>query len=226
MNQTAITMKKLTFILLFPLIAFFCSPTFIQAQDTPTQHFSTTPDYAKNSTALQSSAAIQNTIGIGPRLGYYKSGDADEGNFYGGLQIRARIGPVFGLEAAAEYHTQQAFGIGDFEADTRLIPITGSVLLFIPMGEHLAPYGIAGLGAYYTIYDYPDNALEELGLDDFEEFNMGYHLGFGIELPMSSHVALNVDYRYIFLNPDENEESLDDASFSGNSFTAGLMFYF
>ncbi len=175
---------------------------------------------------MQSSAAIQNTIGIGPRLGYYKSGDADEGNFYGGLQIRARIGPVFGLEAAAEYHTEQAFGIEDFTADTRLIPLTGSVLLFIPMGEHFAPYGIAGLGAYYTIYDYPDNALEELGLDDFEEFNLGYHLGFGIELPFNSNVALNVDYRYIFLNPDENEESLDDASFSGNSFTAGLMFYF
>lgn len=205
-------------ILFLPLFAFLCSPLFIQAQNTPTGSYPVDSEYSDN-------VAIQNTVGIGPRLGYYKSGDADEGNFYGGLQIRARIGPVFGLEAAAEYHTEQAFGVEDFTADTRLIPITGSVMLFIPVGRYFAPYGVAGLGAYYTIYNYPDE-VSDLGFEDFEEFNLGYHLGFGIELPMSSNVALNVDYRYIFLNPEENEESLDDASFSGNSFTAGLMFYF
>ena len=51
-------------------------------------------------------------------------------------------------------------------------------------------------------------------------------LGFGLELPFNEDVALNVDYRYIFLNPDDNEESFEDASFNSNAFTAGLMFYF
>lgn len=210
-------MKKSLLILL--LFAFLSIPFMAQAQQTYLS------DVNENASYVNGGAAIQNTLGIGPRLGYYLADDADEGNFYGGLQIRGRFGPVVGIELAAEYHTQQAFGVEDFTADTRLIPITGSILVFIPVSEYLAPYGVAGLGAYYTIYNYPDEATE-VGFDDFEEFNLGYHLGFGLELPMSSNIALNLDYRYIFLNPDENEESLEDASFDGNAFTAGLMFYF
>jgi opacity protein-like surface antigen len=208
-------MKKL---LLLPLIAFLFSPIFVQAQDNTTGSATVSTDY-------NDGAAIQNTIGIGPRLGFYKADDADDGNFYGGLQIRGRIGPVFGIELAAEYHTEQAFGVDNFQADTRLIPVTGSALLFIPISDYFAPYGVAGLGAYYTIYNYPDDATD-VGLDDFEEFNLGYHLGFGVEVPFSSNVALNVDYRYIYLNPDDNEENLEGANFDGNTVTAGLMFYF
>ena len=217
-------MKKL--LLLFPLLAFLCSPILAQTNTLKNTNelLQNTNSYLNTGSAFQNGAAIQNTIGIGPRLGYYIPEDADDGNFYGGLQIRGRIGPVFGLEAAVEYHTEQTFDVANFTADTRLIPITGSALLFVPLSEYFAPYGIAGLGAYYTIYDYPDDATN-LGFDDFEEFNLGYHLGFGVEFPMGSNVALNVDYRYIFLNPDENEENLDDASLSGNTLTAGLMFY-
>lgn len=170
-------------------------------------------------------ASIKNTFGIGPRLGYYKAQDADEGNFYGGLQARLRLGAVVGIEGSAEYRGGQEYGFGDYNVKTSFIPVTGSLLLFAPISESFAPYGLAGIGVYHTRYNYSED-IPGLGLEDDSSFNMGYHLGFGAEFPFNSKVALNVDYRYLFLNPDDNENSLEDADFNGNVFTAGLMFYF
>lgn len=179
-------------------------------------------------TSIAQTASIQNTFGIGPRLGYYKAEDADEGNFYGGLQARFRLGPVLGIEGSVEYRAGQEYGFDEYSVKTRFVPVTASLMLFIPLGPNFAPYGLAGAGAYYTIFDYSDDAEDTPGLDfdDDSNFNFGYHLGFGAEFPFSQNVALNVDYRYLFLNPEENEQELEDASFSGNVFTAGLMFYF
>lgn len=199
-------MKKLLFI---PLLFFVLSPFLIDAQ-AQTRSYDTDDESA---------------FGIGPRVGYYTSEDADDGNFYGGLQIRARTGPVFGVEAAVDYRTAQEYSIDDYSVSVRSVPVTASALLFIPMGESgFAPYALGGIGAYYTIYDY-SNEAETVGIDDTSNFNLGYHLGFGLDLPFGSDVALNLDYRYLFLNPDENEENLNDASFNGNVFTAGLTFY-
>lgn len=166
-------------------------------------------------------AQIESGFGIGPRLGYYKADDAEEGNVLGGLQLRGRISPVFGLEAAVEYRAGQKYGIeGVGTVETSFVPVTVSGLVFLPVSEHFSPYGVAGLGAYYTIYD-----TEGFSDDIDNEFNVGYHLGFGVEIPFSENMALNADYRYLFLNPDRNEESLDDTKFSGNAVTVGLMFY-
>lgn len=166
-------------------------------------------------------AQIDSGFGIGPRLGYYKAADADEGNFLAGVQLRGRLSEVFGIEIAAEYRAGEKYGIGDVQSvKTSYVPVTASAMVFLPVSEHFAPYGLAGLGAYYTTYD------TEGFDDDLEsEFNVGYHLGFGLQIPFNENVALNADYRYLFLNPDSNEESLEDTDFSGNAFTAGLTFY-
>jgi opacity protein-like surface antigen len=108
---------------------------------------------------------------------------------------------------------------------TSFIPVTLSLLLFAPISENFAPYGVAGLGAYYTKYS-PSQALQDLGFQSDSDFNIGYHLGFGLEIPFSSNVALSIDYRYLFLNPNKNQESFEDTSFSGNTIAASLMFYF
>lgn len=170
-------------------------------------------------------AAIDNTFGFGPRLGYYKAQDADDGSFYGGIQARLRLGAIVGIEGAVDYRAGQEFGLGDVSVKTSSIPVTGSLLIFAPVNPNFSPYGIAGIGAYYTRYDYSD-AISDIGVEDDSSFNMGYHLGFGVELPFNENVALNLDYRYIFLNPDDNEESFEDANLNSNAFTAGLMFYF
>lgn len=168
---------------------------------------------------------IQNTFGFGPKLGYYKAQDADEGNLYGGLQARLRLGAVVGIEASVEYRPGQKYGIGNQTVTTSFIPVTASLLFFVPVNQHFTPYAVAGVGAYYTRYELSGIA-SDIGFDDDSSFNMGYHLGFGTEIPITSNVALSADYRYLFLNPNDNEESFDGANFNGNVFSAGLMFYF
>lgn len=167
---------------------------------------------------------IENSLGIGPRLGYYKGNDADDGSFYGGLQLRARPSEVVGLEGSIEYRpgTESSFAVGGAQqsVETKFVPVTGSLMLFLPV-DGFAPYGLGGVGAYYTIYD-SEGSFD----DDWDsEFNFGYHAGFGLQIPFSSDASLNLDYRYLFLTP-ENENLPEDADYSGNAFTASLMFYF
>ncbi|HLR91257.1 MAG TPA: outer membrane beta-barrel protein [Balneolaceae bacterium] len=181
--------------------------------------------FAASAQSAADRASIKNTFGIGPRVGYYNSADADDGSFYGGLQARLRLGAFVGIEGAVEYRSKQEYGIGDYTMETSSIPVTASLMLFAPISEQFAPYAVGGLGAYHTRYSFSDEA-EGLGLEDDNEFHMGYHVGLGFEIPLSSNVALNADYRYLFMNPDRNEESLEDTDFSGNVISAGLMFYF
>jgi len=170
-------------------------------------------------------AVITDTFGFGPRAGYYKAVDADEGNFYGGVQARLRLGAIVGLEGSVEYRGGQEYGFDDYTVKTRFIPVTASLLFFVPLIEGFAPYGIAGVGAYYTWYDVSDS-IADLDFDDESSFNLGYHFGVGAELPLTSNVALNLDYRYLFLNPEDNQQSLEGANLNANVFTAGIMFYF
>jgi opacity protein-like surface antigen len=205
------TMMFLTFILVFGTLILVFGINSATAQTTRTADVDRAP--------------IKNTFGIGPRLGYYKASDADEGSYYGGIQARLRLGAIIGIEAAVDYGSGQEYGVGEYTVKTSFIPVTASIMLFVPITESLRPYGFAGLGAYYTLFTFSDAALD-LGFEDDSNFNLGYHLGFGAELPLSSNIALTADYRYLFLNPSENEESINDADFNGNIFTAGLMFYF
>lgn len=170
-------------------------------------------------------ATIDNTIGFGPRFGFYKAQDARDGNFYGGIQARARLGSILGVEGSLEYRAGNEYGISDYTVRTSFVPLTTSLMLFVPMDRNFTPYGLGGIGAYYTVVSYSEGA-QDLGFSDDNSFNVGYHLGFGAEIPLNTTFALSLDYRYLFLNPDDNEESLDDANYNGNVFTAALMIYF
>lgn len=173
---------------------------------------------------IASMAYAQNTVkgksGIGPRIGYYKAPDADDGTMFIGLQSRSR-GEIFGFELAAEYRGEQSYTVTGGELTVKQIPVTGSLLMFVPIAPNFQPYGLVGLGAYYTIYDY-DGGFVNPG--DDAEVNFGYHLGFGLDVPISSSAALNIDYRYLFL--DGNEDRISEKNFSGNVITAGLTLYF
>src|SRR5699024_4485737 len=121
---------------------------------------------------------------------------------------------------AATYRTTSEFSLpAGGEVQTGLVPITGSALVYLPISEHFMPYGIAGIGGYYKYSD-TDGVAEEFVDDYQDEFIFGYHLGFGVEVPLGEAIAVNADYRYTFLNPEENEPDI-----SGNAFTVGLMFY-
>lgn len=200
-------MKKL---LILPLLIFLCVPFWA---------------FAQNYSYDDDDDTIENTIGFGPRIGYYHVDDFDDGTFFYGLQARARLGPAVGLEGSISYRpgTENSFIVDDVEQsfETKFVPITASLLLFLPISPAISPYGLAGAGAYYTIYDTEGDLIDDID----SEFNFGYHLGFGVELPFGENVALSLDYRYIFLTAD-NGDTPDDADFSGNAFTGAIMFYF
>ncbi len=170
-------------------------------------------------------AKAENTFGFGPRLGFYTAGDADDGNFFGGLQARAKFGAIVGLEGSIEYRASQEFALDDeVTANASSVPITASFMLFAPLSEFVAPYGLVGAGAYYTFYTY--DGADDVVFDDNDRFELGYHLGVGAELWFTDKTALSLDYRYLYLDPDDDVEGFDDFTFDGNVFTASLMFYF
>lgn len=160
---------------------------------------------------------------LGPRLGYYQANEAEDGSFLFGLQLRSHISKYFGLELAATYRTTSEFTFTGGSVKTALVPITGSALIYLPISEHFKPYGLAGLGAYYTFYD-TEGLAEKLAKDFDGKFTFGYHLGAGIEIPLNEGVAINVDYRYLFLDQDSSEDEFQP-DLSGHLISAGLMFY-
>lgn len=169
--------------------------------------------------ALAQDYIIQNRSGLGVHLGYHKAQDAEDGTMFVGAQLRSR-GEYFGAELSAEYRGDQRYRATGGDLTVRQVPVTGSLLLFAPIAENLSPYALAGLGAYYTIYDYDEGFLEP---GDETEVEFGYHLGFGADIAVSETAAFNIDYRYLFL---DGNDSLADKEFSGNVITAGLTFYF
>lgn len=163
---------------------------------------------------------IENSSGIGPKVGFYKAPDAEDGTMFIGLQSRTK-GKYVGAEFSLEYRGEQSYTTtGGSELTVRQVPVTGSLLVFAPLAENFAPYGLAGLGAYYTFYDY-DGGFVNPG--DDAEVKVGYHLGFGADVALSESAALNVDYRYLFL---DGSDDLSNKEFSGNVISAGLTFYF
>lgn len=200
-------MKRIIF--LIPVLAFIIAPVIVEAQTT-------------SNTSSSSNGTIENTLGIGPRAGYYKAAEANTGNYYFGIQSRLRFGQNWGLEGAVEYRAGQEYEIGSETFQTKFIPVTGSALFFLPMGDSFVPYGVAGIGAYYRMFESSDETSFDLS---DEEFQFGYHLGFGVEFPLGKNAALNIDYRYMFLNAESNVTSTENADYSGNVATAGLMLY-
>lgn len=181
--------------------------------------------FAASAQSASERAGISNTLGFGPRIGYYNAQDSDQGNFYYGIQARFRPGAVVGIETAIEHRLGQEYGIGDSSVETSFVPVTLSLLMFIPISEHFSPYAVGGLGAYFTRFE-TSGTLDDLGFESDRDFNLGYHLGFGTEIPFSELIALSLDYRYIFLNPNENEESFEGANFNGSTISFSLMFYY
>ena len=183
---------------------------------------------------------IENTVGVGPRVGWYQSTDADEGALYYGFQARLRWGSNIGLELAMDYRDNELFGAGTVDlrrlrAEVMYIPVSATLMIFVPVGSWLNPYGMAGVGWYYTIKEYQlmgaGSAEIRRLLEDDSNFEPGYHFGLGIELPLTRNVALNFDARYLFLGTEirsirdvvnlETETKNSD----GIMYSGGLMFY-
>jgi opacity protein-like surface antigen len=177
--------------------------------------------------------SIGNTFGLGPRVGYYRSKDAAEGSWYGGLQARFRFGEYFGLEGAVDYRMEETFDVDapgfSGEIAQHSYPVTASLMIFLPILPHFSPYVVGGGGYYFTKIDYSES-LEAIGFDDQTEKPFGWHAGAGLEFPFTEHAALNFDFRWIFMDSEFGTSAgtdLDeDRTADGYAATAAVMFYF
>jgi opacity protein-like surface antigen len=186
------------------------------------------------------SNGIENTLGIGPQIGWYKSNDAEEGAMFFGMLGRLRLGNNVGLEASFSYRDSEVFNTGKIDidkltADVTYVPITFSLLIMAPVGSFLTPYATAGIGFYYTIEAYDVARVSTAGirelLQDEENFETGYHFGLGLEIPFSSNIAIHGEFRYLFLGTsitsirDITTLDTDTKNSDGIMFSGGLMLY-
>lgn len=161
----------------------------------------------------ESSKGIVGKFGIGPRAGYYKSNDADEGNLYFGAQARARLTPNLGIEGAIDYRKEE-FENGNIVSKS--YPILVSGLLYLLPESSFSLYVVGGAGWYYT-------SVEIKGVGDETSSDFGYHLGGGVDIPIARTAVLNFDIRYNFLDISVKDKDIDYKGWIG---TGGLTFYF
>jgi hypothetical protein len=155
---------------------------------------------------------------FGLRAGYIKPRDADDGTWFGGVQVRIPLASSIALEGSIEFHTSE-FEDGDIEVVQYPIQVTLLIFLFPEMP--VCPYVLGGVGWYYTRVNFNGVLSSE---DDITDNFFGGHLGAGVRLGMGGAAVLNLDVRYIFVEP--NEEELEDEDFDSVQFVIALSFPF
>jgi Outer membrane protein beta-barrel domain len=119
-------------------------------------------------------------------LGSYVDSD-DLGKAYGaGGKIKLNISEVIGLDVTGSY-------LEFDDSDVEMIPVEGTVLLQIPLGDTLKLYGGGGVGYYFFDSDTAE-------LDDA----VGYYPIAGLEITLGD-IKLFGEVRWLFLSADVDE---------------------
>lgn len=152
-------------------------------------------------------------FGLGLRGGWYKANDGDDGKLHGGLQARWKIFPALAIEGSADYRAEESY------PNNRKItsyPVLVSALFYLIPGAPVSPYLLGGVGWYYS-------KLEDSQGSTWSS-DIGYHLGGGLDIPLSRNIVFNADLRYYFL--DVGDQKVKDLKTDGYIVSAGLTFYF
>jgi len=156
---------------------------------------------------------------FGIRAGYFKVRDADDGAWFGGVQVRVPLSEMFAVEGAIELHTSE---FEDGEIEVVQYPLQASLLLFLlPQSGPISPYVLGGVGWYYTITDFSGSLS---GVDGDTEHWFGGHLGAGARALLGRSLSASADVRYIFLEPDGH--NLEDENFDTFQISLSLSFLF
>ena len=139
-------------------------------------------------------------IGVGARLAWVKSDVTIEGDkvrFIGG-QIRLGSGRA-GVEIALDHHSETFEALNQKVVET---PIQISLLLRLATGK-VSPYLLVGPGWYRRRVEPIEGPDVSVSTTEF-----GWHAGGGLEVHLGRHVGIHGDYRYTFLdfNDDDDEE--------------------
>jgi hypothetical protein len=148
--------------------------------------------------AMPSVAAAQG-LGVGARMAWVKAdsdADVDSVRFNGG-QIRL-LSARWGLEVSMDRHSESSEALNQKITET---PVQLSLLMRLG-GRSVSPFLLGGRGWYRRTVKVLD------GSDDAEvkSTEVGWHAGGGLEIRAGRHFGLHGDYRYTFLDFDDDEE--------------------
>jgi len=163
-------------------------------------------------TAMGSAAWGQDVAFEDPKLR-----DADDGTWFGGVQVRVPLTPNLAIEGSIEFHASE-FADGDIEVVQ--YPVQASLLVFLMPDAPVCPYVLAGLGWYYTTTEFSGSLS---GVDSETDSLVGAHIGFGAKFALGGATA-SADLRYIFLEPDN--DNLNDEDFDSIQLVLSLSFPF
>jgi hypothetical protein len=172
-------------------------------------------------------------LGLGPRLAFVRAdANAETSERFSGAVLRLPSGRT-ALEVALDYRSALT---GDLLERVTDMPIQGSLLMY-PVRARVSPYILGGIGWYSQNVKRFSSAGAATPTDDTTTRRIGYHGGFGADVRIHRRVSLHGDYRYTFLDfnqddPDPNSPRLIPfaerlkLSHEGSMITWGALVYF
>ncbi|MBC7187484.1 MAG: outer membrane beta-barrel protein [Calditrichaeota bacterium] len=130
---------------------------------------------------------------LGPRVGYYKAQDADEGKLFAGAAARLHLTSALGVEGSVDFRKEE-YMRGRMTVTSWPVMVTGLVYPLPIL------YGLIGAGWYNSKVEYTPLAGLLAGEPENEQ-QFGWHFGLGLEIPLGS-LCLAGDVRYVFLDYD------------------------
>ena len=163
-------------------------------------------------------------LGVGGRMAWVRSdadADVDAVRMFGG-QVRL-LAPRLGIEVSLDRKTESSELLNTEVTET---PIQASLLLRLGSGR-FSPFLLGGPGWYRRSVEALDDPDSRVTTTEF-----GWHAGIGLEILAGRHFGIHGDYRYTFLDFDEDDD--EDEGFiggllpghRGSMWTLGATIYF
>ncbi len=152
-------------------------------------------------------------FGVGGRIAWVNpdtEADVDSLRYFGG-QIRL-LGRRIGLEVSMDRHSESLEAV---DQKLTLTPIQASFLLRLG-GSKFSPFLLGGPGWYGRKVEAIDGPPDL----DVSTTEFGWHAGIGLELFATRHFGIHGDYRYTFLDFDDDD---DDIGIPGIPNIGGLL---
>ncbi len=147
-------------------------------------------------------------VSVGGFASYFDMDDFEE-SWGGGLRHKYDLIEYIAFDLRASMVRVQSF-------DANMFPLEANLLLQVPIGKTLLPYG--GMGVGYYLFDSGDPELQH---------ELGYGPVAGLELRLGKSVAIFGEARWLFLEPKvKGSATLDKASLDSFGVNAGIMFLF
>jgi len=147
-------------------------------------------------------------VSVGGFGTYLDPKDYDE-SWGGGLRLKYDLVEYIAFDLRASMVRVRPF-------DANMFPLEANLLLQVPLGKTLLPYG--GMGVGYYLFDSGDPQLQH---------ELGYGPLAGLELRLGRSVAIFGEARWLFLEPDvKGSSTLSKALLDSFGVNAGIMFLF